>query len=241
MKAPAQRKKENKANRTVPDAGQIEGTEILDPPVSGADEDTVDDPPGRRRPALEKKRDGSKTMMDRVESLFRMASLLAITASVVLAVFQFYQNGVANRKEASVDLMTRWQGSDERDALARLSADLEQQLETLGVINGQVTPAAMLALKAQIGQTLIEEWKSDPEAQSRLDDIDALFNFYSEVEFCIRAELCQAPLLHDYFGTEATGFWEYFRPYAVAKQNSFFPHYGKELEAFVNGLSEPDA
>lgn len=241
MKAPAQRKKGGKADRIVADAGQIEGTEILDPPNSGDDEVLLDDPPGRRRPALEKKEDVSKSIMDRVESLFRMASLLAITASVVLAVFQFYQNGVASRKEASVALMTRWQGSDERDALARLSADLEKQLETLGVIKGQVTPAAMRALKAKIGQTLIEEWADTPDRQGRLADIDALFNFYSEVEFCIRADLCHPPLLTAYFGPEATSFWEYFRSYAETRRDSFYPHYGKELEAFVNSLAVSDA
>jgi hypothetical protein len=225
-------KKSEEAIDSLPNAEHIEGTQILDPVASGPEENEEGLPPGGRSAALAKS-DRPTSRFERIESVFRMVSLVAITASVMLTAFQFYKVGVDGRKERSVALMSSWQGSDEREAFARISAALEERLESLSEIRGQVTPAAMKELKFLIGEALIEDWATAENYDDWAADVDSIFNFYSEVEFCIRAELCDEALLKSYFGDEAVSFWEYFRGFAEDRRESFYPDYGVALEQFV--------
>jgi len=231
-------KRRNKSEGLVdasPDPKHLEGTEILDRPDAVDDNAFEDNDAGRRSNAVAK-RDRPAMLIERVESVFRMASLLAISASVVLTAFQFYQGRIDEQKERSVDLMNTWQTSRERDAFARLSAALEERLALLPEISGQPTPAAMRALKFRIGELLVQEWSAGAGYAGWDEDVDSIFNFYSEVEFCIRAGLCDETLLKSYFGDDAISFWEYFRAFAEARRGSFYPDYGAALDAFVKDL-----
>lgn len=70
----------------------------------------------------------------RIENLFRLASLVAISASAVLASVRFYNGRVDARKERSIALMSAWQIADEKSAYARLRAQIEMAIEEAGPI-----------------------------------------------------------------------------------------------------------
>ncbi|MEM1148990.1 MAG: hypothetical protein AAGI03_00325 [Pseudomonadota bacterium] len=214
------------------DPALLEGTEVFEPMTNEQDESTPEDQTGRRRPATAKST-GTGTRLERIESMFRIVSLVAISVSVVLTAFQFYQGRIDDRRARSVELMNRWQGSEESVAFARLSTALQTRLDSLDTIKGQVTPGAMRAIKYRIGDALVLEWSNGQGPPGWEEDLDLLFTFYSEVQFCIRAELCDAPLLEAYFGNDAIDFWEYFQPYAELRRNSYYPNYGRALDDFV--------
>lgn len=219
------------------DPALLEGTEVFEPTTTEQDESTPEDQTGRRRPATAKPT-GTGTRLERVESIFRIVSLVAISTSVVLAAIQFYQGRVDDRRARSVELINRWQSSEESVAFARLSTALQMRLASLETIEGQVTPGAMRAIKHRIGDALVLEWSTSQGPPGWEEDLDSLFTFYSEVHFCIRAELCDAPLLEAYFGNDAVDFWEYFQPYAELRRNSYYPNYGRALDDFVAAIEE---
>lgn len=241
MSDQAQLRDRNKADRkggSPIDPAFAEGAGLLDP-VERQDGDTEPtmDPPGRRKGTSASEEAEKRTLLERAEKVFRIFSLAAISISVALAVYQFREGRIDERKERSVGLMSRWQGSEERRAYTRLSQALEIRLEDTGMVLGQVTPGALSQIKYNIGRSLIKDWSiDDGDYQSWSDDIEMIFNFYGEVEFCIRAELCDIELLTAYFGGEAESFWEYFRSYAEDQRASFYPSYGSALESLIRSF-----
>lgn len=231
---PKRRGNSEKAVDATPDAKDVEATELLDPSTAEEDDEGIGDNNAGRRRATEAKSERGTSRLETVERVFRIASLLAISASSVLAAYQFYQGRIDDQKENSVALMSSWQDSEEREAFARLSEKLQERLASLPDLPGQVTPAAMRAVKFRIGDALVDDWTNGVGYEDWEDDVDSLFNFYSEVEFCIRAELCYAPLLKSYFGEDVVSFWEYFRPYAEDRRLSYYPKYGLAVDQLVD-------
>lgn len=229
--------RKRKADPSV-DPVHAEGADLLNPqePREAGEEDALATP-GRRRVATGGDTDAPPTLLERLESVFRMASLVAISASVVLATFQFYQGRIDRQKERSVELMNTWQNSGERKAYARLRGALEKRLVAMESM--QASAGAVSALKTEIGAIAIKGWAEKPDSYPMWsEDIDSVFTFYGEVEFCIRAGLCDEPLLTAYFGREARSFWEYFKAYAEQRQASHYPGYGQPLEELVEILED---
>lgn len=235
---------------TRPQSDQTLGTPLVEPEIaegsglldrSEADNNVSEgeEEQGTERPRRQDQ--GSKRTtsrrLDKLESVLRSASLVAISISVMLAAFQYYQSRVDERKERSVALMNSWRGSEERVAYYRLSEALELRLEASGPLVANVTPAALVQIKYNIGEALIEAWSTGEGGYDGwYGDIDSIFDYFSEVEFCIQAGLCDESLLLSYFGREASDFWEYFQSFAVDRRATYFPDYGASLQSFVERL-----
>lgn len=189
---------------------------------------------GRQNTAVDPATQGM-SRLQRVESVFRIGSLAAISASAVLAAFQFYQERLDTRKERSSDLMLMWQTGDARDAYARLRGAVEIALTEQGPIPANIPMTAFDDIKYNIGQTLIVNWQSgvDSEFAKWSNDVDMVNEFYTEVEFCIRAELCDETLLKAYFAEEVASFWDYFKYFADFQREGLYPNYGASVEKLV--------
>jgi hypothetical protein len=228
--------KARETNDTGLEAGAFEATELLET-TAEADEEEAPDTRYRRRSPPKPDREASSSWLERIESVFRIASLLAISGSAMLAAFQFYQGRIDDRKEGSVDLINRWQSSDAREAYAQLNSALEARLGQTGPITANASLGNAAELNSSLGRIVLQEWSGGEDApEDWARDVDTVFNFYSEVEFCIRSDLCDAPLLTSYFGDEAISFWEYFQWYAEQKRKTFYPDYGMALENLVTEL-----
>ncbi|MEM6658372.1 MAG: hypothetical protein AAF625_09810 [Pseudomonadota bacterium] len=214
---------------------KAEALEALDMYDAREDQDTSDDQP-RRRPAKKPKQTTDKpSNWERVESSLRMASLVAISLSVVLAAWQYYEKRLDEKKERSTRLMQEWQTSDERRNYEWLGQELEKVLAAGRSVSESAQEDEIEKLKSEIGDHVINTWRFGETADfdKGTAAIDSLFVFYSEVEFCIRAQLCDEILLQDYFATEVINFWQYFRTYAEDQRGQFYPNYGKPTENLV--------
>ncbi len=194
---------------------------------------------GRQNAAVEPTK-LAMSRLQRIESVFRIGSLAAISASAVLAAFQFYQERLDTRKERSTDLMSVWQSGDARDAYARLRGAVEIALTEQGPIPANIPITAFDDIKYNIGQTLITNWQggADGEFARWSNDVDKVYEFYTEVEFCIRAELCEETLLKAYFAEEVASFWDYFEYFADFQREGLYPNYGASVEKLVTVFND---
>lgn len=223
------------------DAGELEATEILDGQEGHEEQEASDEKIRRIRGIKAGKKSEKLTRWEQIESLLRMASLIAISISVVLTALQYYENRLDGKKERSMEFMTEWQKSEERDAYARLGRALEVFIQAAGPIPDNIEPAALDAIKNKIGGDLIRSWRRSQTSvyDERSQDIESIFDFYSDIEFCIRANLCDKALLEDYFAAEVESFWLYFRAYAEKQRGEFYPSFGEPVEALIKEFKKP--
>lgn len=175
-----------------------------------------------------------------VESAFRVLSLIAIAISAMVSALNFYQGYLDKKKERSVALMSAWQSSGERDTYARLGEALIPVIRSAGPIPSNLPQQARHLARRQIGVKLIEELEAGDKAvfEEVASQIDKIFLFFSEVEFCLRANLCDENLLKEYFKADVIVFWDYFQAYATGKRAGLYPTYGEAVETLAINFAE---
>lgn len=221
--------------------GALEVTGIVDPAETEDAAEAKDDSPLGRRSALADTAPAPKTGWERVESAFRLVSLIAIAASAVVSALNFYQGYLDTKKDRSIALMSDWQSTGVRDSYAGLGDVVVPAIEEVGIISASLPDKARQLARIQIGKNLFEELEAGDEDifASVSAQIEEVIVFFSEVEFCVRANLCDIALLKDYFGTEVVLFWDYFQTYAQEQRADFYPTYGIAVESLAEVFSKP--
>jgi len=204
---------------------------------SGSDEDKEDvATPFADAPKEDSPRSGAKGgggVYDRVERILRLISILGVTASALLAAWQYVESQSREKRNHSLGYIVRWQEGDEIDAFARLQRTLEPMVKAAGAAPAGGETVLRLH-KARIGQQLAIEVasRSQPGNPSELArDIDIIVDFYSRLEFCITARICDDTLLRSYFAADLAAFWDYLAPYAQYRRKNHYPRYAEAIES----------
>jgi hypothetical protein len=221
-------------------AEAVEATGLLDASEdSDENSEGVEAPLGGRSVAVKPGGDTPKRLQS-LESVFRIVSLAAISASAVIAAYQFYLERVDAKREQSRNLMLSWQSADARESYALLRGELEEALEDQGPIPANIPETAFDDIKYNIGRTIVENWRSGPEDEyvTWSQHVNKVYEFYTEVEFCIQAKLCVEDLLKAYFAEEVVSFWDYFEYFAESQREALYPNYGCSVESLVYQFNE---
>ena len=175
----------------------------------------------------------------RTESTLRMVSILAVTVSAATASWQYLESRLEKKREKSVDFIQSWQDAEERDAYARLQKAVEPLVEKMGPVDQNASPEDALNKKLGAGCWLVTVGTYDANQvyETWEADVDSLVQFYSQIDFCVEAELCEPKILTQYFEREVVTFWEYFRPYAMYRRDNFYPDYGDAIDGLVTTFS----
>lgn len=190
-------------------------------------EDSEDASPARTRQPL----------FDRIERVLRLVSIICITLSAVLAAWQYV---AAQNKEAraqSLVYIGQWQTGSEKDAFAALQRKLEPLVAAAPPLPRSAGADELRALKAQIGTMLMLDLLQNPQTTDlTVQEIDLLVDFYSQIQFCIEARICDRALLVAYFGEDVSAFWDYLAPLAEYRRAQHYPHYARALESLALSL-----
>lgn len=236
MTAKTDRTPRRRAKSVDLDPAAIEATGALEPASSGDQrtQEDMDGPLGKRG-AADETGPARRTRWERAESTFRMLSLIAIAVSAAVSALNFYQGYLDTKKERAIALMSQWQSSGARDTYASLGDVLAPAITDVGPIPSDLPEQAKQLVRKRIGADLLEALKSGnlDDQEGIATQIDTVVVFFSEIEFCLRAKLCDEALLKDYFGTEVTVFWDYFQTYAFEQRAGLYPTYGKAVEQLV--------
>lgn len=172
--------------------------------------------------------------LDKIEKVTRIAAAVAVAGSALLATWQYYESGTTERRERSIRFLDTWQKGEERLAYSRLSravASVVSQNPLPAEMEGESLRLAQLGLGSMtLGQLADDTISYDGTWH---EDVDLVVQFYSEMEYCITAKLCDVALLDSYFESSADGFWSYFQTFAEERRAQFFPQYGLAVENLI--------
>ncbi len=241
MTAPTDKRSVKRARSAGLDQGLAEVTGVLDPEQQPEEVEPSDERPLGHRSATTGAATAPRTLWERIESTFRLLSLIAIAGSAGVSALNFYQGYLDTKKDRSIKLMSDWHKTGARDTYAELGNVLTPAIDAAGEVPANLPERARQLARKQIGANLLEALKAGDEEtfkefQARIDTVVV---FFSEIEFCLRGNLCNAPLLEDYFGTEVTLFWDYFQAYALDQRAGLYPTYGDSVEALAISFRVP--
>ncbi len=241
MTAPTEKRSVKRARSTDLDHSVAEVTGVLDPEQPHEEVEPIDEGPLGRRSATAGAATAPKTGWERIESTFRLLSLLAIAGSAGVSALNYYQGFLDTKKDRSLELMSDWHETGARETYAELGNVLAPAIDGAGEVPADLPERARQLARKQIGANLLESLKAgDEETFKEVQaQIDTVVVFFSEIEFCLRAELCNAPLLEDYFSNEVTLFWDYFQAYALDQRAGLYPTYGNAVEALAINFRRP--
>ncbi len=241
MTAPTDKRSVKRASSADLEQSLVEVAGVLDPALEGEEVEPADESPLGRRSATSYTATAPKTGWERIESTFRLLSLIAIAVSAGVSAMNFYHGYLDTKKERSIALMSAWQTTGVRDTYAQLGSVLIPAIEAAGEVPADLPEQARQLARKQIGTNLLKTLKmGDADTFNAIEvQIDTVVVFFSEIEFCLRGNLCNAPLLEDYFSTEVTLFWDYFQAYALDQRAGLYPTYGDAVEALAINFRRP--
>lgn len=176
-------------------------------------------------------------LFDRVERILRLVSIICITLSAVLAAWQYVAAQDKETRAQSLVYIGQWQSGTEKDAFAALQRALEPLVASAPALPLSASDDELRQFKGQIGMMLMVDLLQDREATGlTLQEIDRLVDFYSQIQFCIEARICNRALLIEYFGTDIRAFWDYLAPFAEYRRGQHYPHYARAVEALATTL-----
>lgn len=175
-----------------------------------------------------------------LEKTVRMIAAISVAVSAVVATWQFFENANNAKRERSVGFLEQWQSKGYRDAYARLSASVESVIATQPPLPSNIDQATLYMARNGLGDLTVRWLRSEQISYEGNweKDLDSLFDFYSEVEFCLSAKLCNAEILQDYFSLNVRDFWSYFLSYSQGRREQYYPEYGLRVEALVERFED---
>lgn len=179
-----------------------------------------------RRPPRQESR------LERVERIFRIAGFMGVTASAILASWQYVESQAKEARAQSLGYIVQWQTGPEKEAFLRIRQRLHDLTEMSGVVASSNSPEDLRLAQTTIGHMIIEvalNERDQVQPHSLDRDIETLVDFYSQLEFCIRADICESDILREYFSTDVNDFWSYIQPYAHHRRINLYPTFGNAV------------
>jgi hypothetical protein len=178
-----------------------------------------------------------------VEQTARIAASIGVAGAAIVGVFEYMSANEDVRRERALTIVQDWQEDGQIDRYTRLQSFVEAKLETTDALPADMPPE----LLARAYQNLGYNWMVDlrgaetASAASIENDVDRLTLFFSQMETCISADLCNAEVLRAYFGSEARSFWQYFQGYAQLRRENNYPAYGAPVTALISRFGAMEA
>lgn len=173
-----------------------------------------------------------ESRLERIERIFRIAGFMGVTASALLASWQYVESQAKEARAQSLGYIVQWQTGLEKEAFLRIRQRLHDLTEVSGVVASSNSPEDLRLAQTAIGHRIVEEAlnERDQAKPHSLDrDIETLVDFYSQLEFCIRADICESDILKEYFSTDVNDFWSYIQPYAHHRRVNLYPTFGNAV------------
>lgn len=197
-----------------------------DPEDEAEELDSIEDERGK--PARQESR------LERIERVFRIAGFMGVTASAILASWQYVESQAKEARAQSLGYIVQWQTGPEKEAFLRVRQRLHDLTDTSNVVATSSQPEDVRRAQSQIGHGLIGMVQSERNLDlphNLENDIETLVDFYSQLEFCIRANICESNILSDYFATDVNDFWAYTEPYAMYRRQNLYPTFGEAVQS----------
>lgn len=173
-----------------------------------------------------------ESRLERIERFFRIAGFMGVTVSAMLASWQYLESQAKEARAQSLGYIVQWQTGPEKEAFLRIRQRLHDLTETNDVVANSDSPEDMRQAQITIGHFLIEaalNERNQVQPYSLDRDIETLVDFYSQLEFCIRADICESDILKEYFSNDVNSFWSYMQPYARHRRANLYPTFGNAV------------
>jgi hypothetical protein len=182
----------------------------------------------------------STDVWDRREQIVRILAAIAVSFSAILAAWQFWESKLDEKRERSLAILNQWQAGPEREAYRRLAEAVTTTIGETGPLPSGLAPEAYSLAVNGLGNMTMDRLASGGvgyDGDWRVD-VDALVDFYSTMEFCMNAGLCDDAILRTYFAPSVTSFWGYFAPFAETKRRQHYPQYGVEIDKLIERFTD---
>lgn len=182
-----------------------------------------------------------ESRLERIERVFRIAGFMGVTASAMLASWQYVESQAKEARAQSLGYIVQWQTGPQKEAFLRIRQRLHDLAETRQFTAQSGSAEHMRAAQIMIGHRIVQIAQSERNLDQpyNLDrDIETLVDFYSQLEFCIRANICEADLLRDYFSSDVNDFWSYMEPYAMYRRDNLYPKFGEAVASLNDQFTD---
>lgn len=190
----------------------------------------------------------------KAERATRVAAGFAGALAALIAALQYMQAYDIQRSERSLDFVKEWQSRELDDDFAVVQVFVEERLSPIKAsLDVLEPPAQKIAVKNLARKWLLENRKrlseqagagasvqlagmAAPGQQPSLeieDSVDNLVQFFSQMQICIKASICDEDVLRQFFSSEVSSFWSYFSAYAVLRQEAGYNDYGAAVDQLV--------
>lgn len=186
-------------------------------------------PPPDDRPA----RDGG-SLWDVLDKSARFFGSLGVAAAALIAAAEYVNSNSDKRSERSLEIVRSWQKDGVDQQYNKVRDFVAERFQPMRpVIAALPNDAARAAAFPNLGQTWLEQARAELDPQGIEDSVDKLILFFSQMEVCITAGLCDTRVLRLYFHAEVSSFWQYFSLYADDRQQEGYDDYGSQVERLL--------
>lgn len=169
----------------------------------------------------------------RLERLLKAAGSLGVALAAGIAVMQYIAANHEQRSERSLDLVKAWQEQELDKDFEAVRVFVEPRHSASGGSIAAFSGEMLAAARVNLARTWLLQNRASETPVAIEPSLDNLTLFFSQMEVCIRANLCDETVLRLYFASEVLSFWAYFEAYALLRREANYEAYGESVDALV--------
>ena len=174
------------------------------------------------------------------EQVTKILASLGVTAAAVITALQYIYANEGIRSERSLQFVQQWQTQELDKNFVEVQVFVEDRLKTVGSDLSKLEgPALKQALK-NLGRAWLVENRNSAVPDDIEVHLDKLTLFFSQIEICVAADLCDASVVKSYFYSEVDSFWNYFSAYAELRRDAGYQEYGASVDGLVKRFADND-
>ncbi len=168
----------------------------------------------------------------KVERIVRLLASLGVLAVAAMAFLEYRNSNADLKRNRSLVMVSEWNDKGFTEKFRRVATFVESKRKNGELVPKDLPENMQFEGKKNLGKKWAQEIRSRADfANKRLDDdIDTITLFFSRMEICAAAQLCDREVLKAYFQTEVISFWAYFRGYAKQRQIDGYSAYGSLVD-----------
>lgn len=167
------------------------------------------------------------------ERLTRILASLGVAAAAIITALQYVGANDGVRSERSFEIVKLWQEEELDQDFTAVQVFVEERVNTVGSGLQRLKGAARKHAMNNLGNTWLVQNRASPTPVEIEPHLDRLTLFFSQIEICIEARLCDSDVLQRYFFSEVDSFWSYFSAYAELRRDAGYPQYGVSVDKLV--------
>lgn len=165
---------------------------------------------------------------------------ILLVFGAVFSILQYVNARDEKRIERTMELIDMWDRPEFQEAQRALRTRLTKLTdENKGLLGTNPTEQQRRVFAEAIGRQMLTAEGGTQPLEAFQQDFDRIVYFLNRLATCVKGNICDRGVAHDYFMDYAQSFWTYFAGYAKDVRKTGTVNFARPIEEYVASEPQP--